>query len=193
MSDVKKMDPEAKRGEDTGEVKVLVLSHCIFNRATRWWQNGKPIGRNEGPVGRVLELLSARKIGAVQLPCPEFSFFGNPRPPATKGEYESLPGFRRHCGNLARESAKNLKTLIAKGTGPKIRVLAVVGIERSPSCGVECVPRTVDGETRYVGEKGFFLELLERELERVEITVPFVGVDLHEPDNFCKKLDELLG
>lgn len=187
------MGLEVKRDEDLGEVKVLVLSHCILNRATRWWQEGKSLQRNRGPVSPVVGFLARRKIGAVQLPCPEFTFFGNPRPPATKGEYESLPGFRRHCGNLARESAKNLKTLIAKGTGPKIRVLAVVGIERSPSCGVEYVPRTVDGETRYVGEKGFFLELLERELERVEITVPFVGVDLHEPDNFCKKLDELLG
>ena len=192
MSDVKMKDPEAKRDEDPGEVKVLVLSHCILNRATRWWQSGKPIGRNEGPVGRVLELLSARKIGAVQLPCPEFTFFGNPRPPATKGEYESLLSFRRHCENLARESAKNLKTLVTKGAVPRIRVLAVVGIERSPSCGVEYVPRTVDGEIRYVGEKGFFLGVLERELERLEMIVPFVGLDLHRPDAFCKKLDGLL-
>jgi len=193
MSDVKNMGLEAKRDEYPGEVEVLVLSHCILNRATRWWQKGKSLERNIGPVSPVVGSLARRKIGAVQLPCPEFTFFGNPRPPATKGEYESLPGFRRHCENHARESAKNLKTLITKGTGPKIRVLAVVGIERSPSCGVEYVPRTVDGETRYVGEKGFFLELLERELERLETTVPFVGVDLHEPDNFCKKLDELLG
>jgi len=192
VPDVKKMGPEAKRAEDPGEVKVLVLSHCILNRATRWWQEGKSLKRNRGPVSPVVRFLSGRKIGLVQLPCPEFTFFGNPRPPATKGEYESLPGFRIHCENLARESAKNLKTLVTKGAGPKIRVVAVVGIERSPSCGVEYVPRTVNGEIRYVGEKGFFLEVLERKLERLEMILPFVGVDLHRLDAFYKKLDELL-
>lgn len=192
MSDVKKMGSEAKRAEDPGEVKVVVLSHCILNRGTRWWQEGKSLKRNRGPVSPVVGFLAERKIGAVQLPCPEFTVFGNPRPPATKDEYESLPSFRRHCENLARESAKNLKTLVTKGAVPKIRVLAVVGIERSPSCGVEYVPRTVDGEIRYVGEKGFFLGVLERELERLEMIVPFVGLDLHKPDAFCKKMDELL-
>lgn len=66
--------------------------------------------------------------------------------------------------------------------------MAVVGIERSPSCGVEYVPRMVDGETRCVGEKGFFFEVPERELERLETIVPSVGVGLYEPDAFCKKL-----
>lgn len=85
-----------------------------------------------------------------------------------------------------------MKTLVTKGAKPKIRVVAVVGIERSPSCGVEYVPRTVDGEIRYVGEKGFLLGVLERELERMKMIIPFVGLDLHRPDAFCKKLDELV-
>ena len=193
MSDVRKMAREAKRGDDAEEVRVLVVSHCILNLSTRWWQEGRPLEKNRGPVSPVVEFLSARKIGAVQLPCPEFTFLGNPRPPATKDQYESLPGFQRHCESLAKESVRNLKTLVTRAVKPKIRVLAVVGIERSPSCGVECVPRTVDGEIRYVGEKGFFLGVLERELEKLGLSVPFVGVDLHRPDDFCKKLDELLG
>lgn len=92
MKDVRKMRLEAKRAENLEEVKVVILPHCILNRGTRWGQEGNPLERNRGLVSSVVTFLAERKIGAIQLPCPEFTFFGNPRPPATKGEYESLPG-----------------------------------------------------------------------------------------------------
>ncbi|MCW4020301.1 MAG: hypothetical protein NWF14_03615 [Candidatus Bathyarchaeota archaeon] len=187
------MKPEKGRSEDCEEIKVLVLAHCVLNRGTRWWQKGRAVCKSRGPVRQVLEFLKARKIGAVQLPCPEFTFCGNPRPPRTKDEYGSLPGFRSHCERLAEDSAHHLQSLIVLARNPKIRVLAVVGVERSPTCGVRCTPRTVDGEIEYVEERGLFLEMLENELSSLGLEMPVMGLDMSKPADFCRRLRGLLG
>ncbi|MCW4026073.1 MAG: hypothetical protein NWE76_01150 [Candidatus Bathyarchaeota archaeon] len=191
--DVREMEPEGRRDNEVGQVTVLVLSHCILNRATRWWKNGRSIEMNSGPVGEVLGFLSARRIGAIQMPCPEFTFLGNPRPPATKDEYAALPGFQRHCESLARDVAQGLKASDTLSRKPKIKILGIVGVRRSPSCSVECAPRRIGDSTRYLKEKGLFLEILEKELARLDLRVPFVEVDLDRPERFCQSLDELLG
>jgi len=186
------MTSETNKSSETEEVKVLVLSHCILNRATRWWQEGKPIERNQGLTDQIPEFLSTHKIGAVQLPCPEFGFFGNPRPPATKDKYESIPEFRAHCENLAKDSAWHLKILVIGAKNPKIRILAVAGVERSPSCGVNCTPRKVNGKTRYLDEKGLFIEFLDSEMEKYGLKIPLMGLDMKRPGDFCRKLTNLL-
>ena len=192
MLEVGGLKPRAMRGGEPEEAPVLVLSHCILDRSTRWWQPGKSIAQNRGPVSQVIEFLSARNVGAVQLPCPEFSFFGNPRAPATKNEYESLPDFRSHCENLARDAAQQLKTLTAMACNPKIRILTVIGVERSPSCGVEFTPRTVNGETQYVKEKGLFIEFLKKKMRNQGLTMPFLGLDMRRPEESVKRLAHLL-
>ncbi|MEM2639471.1 MAG: hypothetical protein QW113_05585, partial [Candidatus Bathyarchaeia archaeon] len=77
--------------------KVLVLSHCLLNKSTRWWQDGKPIERNIGLAAELVEFSLRHNVGVFQMPCPEFTFCGNPRPSRTKDEYEALPGFKEHC------------------------------------------------------------------------------------------------
>ncbi len=173
------------------EAKVLVLAHCILNQAARWWQSGNP-RRIYGPVREVLDVLSSLKIGVLQLPCPEFSFCGNPRPPRTKDEYENLEGFRLHCVNLARRSALELKNFLNLGRDPKIRLLAIVGVEYSPTCGVNWTTRRIDGKSEYVNEKGLFIEALEKELEDLGLNIPFLGIDLHNPADFHEKLNRIL-
>ncbi|MCW4027099.1 MAG: hypothetical protein NWE76_06420, partial [Candidatus Bathyarchaeota archaeon] len=116
----------------------------------------------------------------------------NPRPPATKDEYEALPGFQSHCESLARDVAQGLKASDTLSRKPKIKILGIVGVKRSPSCSVECTPRRMGDSTRYFKEKGLFLEILEKELARLDLRVPFVEVDLDRPERFCQSLDEIL-
>jgi predicted secreted protein len=176
----------------TNETIVLIVAHCILNQSTRWWQKGQPVERNQGPVNQILQFMSDNKIGAVQLPCPEFTFLGNPRSPATKDDYESLSGFKEHCRRLAMDSSRNLKSLIEMGRDPKIAVLAIIGVERSPSCGVKYTPRKVDGKTKYVEEKGIFFEALDKEMKNLGFKVPIIGLDMHQPEDLCRKLSELM-
>jgi len=183
----KRMKPDIVREEP----KVLVLAHCLLNQSTRWWQNGEP-PRAQGPVKEILDFISARRIGAVQLPCPEFTFCGNPRRPRTKDEYEGLPGFILHCEGLAQTSAKYLQALTAMGREPRPRILAIVGIARSPTCSVKSAPRGIGGKAEYAEEMGLFFEILDRELENLGLKIPFIEVDLDRPVDFGKKMREVL-
>jgi len=167
------------------EAKMIVLAHCILNQATRWWQKGEP-PRARGPVKEILDFLSAQKIGVMQLPCPEMTFSGNPRPPRTKDEYENLPGFSLHCKRLAQTSAEYLKALTAMGREPRIHIIAIAGIAHSPTCSVKSAPSRMGGKTGYVEEKGLFFEILEKELEDLGLTMPFIEVDPDRPEDFGK-------
>jgi len=181
-----------KEAKESGELQVLLLSHCILNRSTRWWQNGKPLRNNRGLIIQILDLLSRLEIGVIQLPCPEFTFCGNPRPPRTRDEYADLPGFQQHCARLADEVSGYLKNLVEKARNPPIRVLAIVGVERSPTCGVKCTPIGRGANRRYVEKRGIFIELLIKNLRKRGLEIPIVGVDLDKPEEFAEIIDRLI-
>jgi len=177
---------------DSDELRILVLSHCILNRATRWWQKGKSIRNNRGMTVQILDLLSHLGIGVIQLPCPEFTFCGNPRPPRTRNEYFRLLGFQQHCARLADEAARYLKNLVDNAREPPVRILAIVGVERSPTCGVKCTPIRKGLDKRYEEKKGIFIELLIESLGKMGLNIPTIGIDLENPEEFAEMLDELI-
>lgn len=181
-----------RNNRKTNELKIIVLSHCILNRATRWWRKGKSLKGHRGMATQILELLSSFHIGVIQLPCPEFTFCGNPRPPRTVDEYMSLPGFLGHCARLADETARYLKSLIENAREPPIRIVAILGIERSPACGVECTPVGRGDEKRYERRKGIFIDLLIKSLRNLGIEIPVIGVDLDRPEDLLTIIDELI-
>lgn len=186
------MNKKEKYEAKLEELQILVLSHCILNRATRWWQKGKPLGDNRGLNLQILSLLSELKIGVIQLPCPEFTFCGNPRPPRTRDEYLSLPRFQQHCKRLADETSKYLKSIIENAREPSVKILAIVGVERSPTCGVKCTSTGRGVNKRYVEEKGIFIELLGESLRKRGLEIPFIGVDLDKPEELVGLIDELI-
>jgi len=132
---------------------------------------------------RNLAFLVREQNWSFQLLCPEYTFLGNPHPPATKDDYKNLQGFKEHCEQLAVNSAKNLRLLVEKGREPKTVLLAIVGIERSPCCGVNCTPRNIGGKTRCKEEKRLFLDALFEELKKLGYTVSVVGLDMYKPDD----------
>jgi len=112
---------------DARSKRVILLAHCLLN------QNSVVVGkaRRPGPVKEVLELLSDAGIGIVQLPCPELTYYGLRRFWAVKEQFDN-PGFRSHCRRLAEEVAAIVQEYIRNG----YEVLGVVGVNGSPSCGV---------------------------------------------------------
>ncbi|MBS7624552.1 hypothetical protein KEJ29_03105 [Candidatus Bathyarchaeota archaeon] len=174
------------------ESRVLVLAHCLLNKATRWWQEGKPLERNIGLAAEIIEYALRHNIGVIQMPCPEFTFCGNPRPSRTKDEYESLPGFKEHCDRLARSVAEQLKTLTSISVRPRIYVLAIVGVRRSPSCAVRSATRKVCGEVKVVEERGVFMDALERHIAREGLNVEFLEFDFDHPQEAIIGLKRIL-
>jgi predicted secreted protein len=142
--------------QDIRSRKVIMLAHCILN------QNSRVAGLAYYPaaVEEIVNFLIKHDVGIVQMSCPEVVYEGLSRKTRTKEQYET-PRFRSLCRQIARSTAKLLQEYLRNG----VRVLAVLGVEGSPSCGIE-------------EPAGIFFEELKTELKKREITVPFHELNL---------------
>lgn len=156
--------------------KLALVSHCILNQAVRYWPPRAKLERPVFPLGIVSKLYSMG-FSLLQLPCPEFLFKGNPRPPYTRTEYEMMGGFPDHCRRLASELASNIEHIVSLSTEPKIELAAVIGVERSPSCAVFKVPVSSPDGKIYVDGRGIFIGILEEELKARGFHPRMISVD----------------
>ena len=125
-----------------------------------------------------VKVLLRHGVGAVQMGCPEFSLYGNPRAPRSKDGYDT-PEFRQLCQEIAERACSLIDRYLLKERDSKVKIVAVVGVENSPSCGVSRVPRTVEGETVSRLGRGHLMDALEAEMHRRGIDVPMIGVSLN--------------
>lgn len=171
---------------------MLVVSHCLLNKSVRWWQDGKPTERNIGLASEIVQYALRHNVGLVQMPCPEFTFCGNPRPSRTKDEYERLEGFKEHCERLAKDVAERIRQLIIMSEKPRIHIIAIIGIKRSPSCAINSAIAIRNGALNQ-SEKGIFIELLERELRPYCQRTPlFLEYDFDNPAEVIEKLEKMV-
>ena len=170
---------------------VVAVSHCILNQTTRWFWEGSG-GWVEGFIAKFLERIKLLGIGLYQLPCPEFSFLGNPRKPMTKEEYRDLPGFAEHCRKLAEKVVEDLTAFTRLSVDPKLRVLAIIGVEGSPTCGVYTTSKRTDAGSVRTPGKGIFVEMLEEMLEAEGLGIAFYGLDLKRQDETVARIVEAL-
>lgn len=98
------------------------------------------------------------------MPCPELTYAGLLRPSQTKEQYDT-PAFRRHCRQIASSTADQVEEYVRNG----FKVLAILGVEGSPTCGVE--------ETSFQeANLGILVEELRSELKKRKVEVPMKGV-----------------
>lgn len=138
-------------------VYVDVVAHCLLD----------PLTRVKG-----LKDISYRPAGpVVQLPCPEALYLGLDRWAVTRNQLE-VPEFRRFCRSIAAQYADLLEMLSQKGV--RIRV---VGVARSPSCGINTTTRGYEGGRvreaahEVVAGPGVFIEELLAELRERGVAV----------------------
>jgi predicted secreted protein len=172
--------------------KVVFVCHCVLNQSTRAWWGEAGASRERGMVKDVVGVLMTHGVGAIQMDCPEFGLHGNPRPPRSKDEYNT-PEFRHHCREIATAACDEMLALMEKGRDPKVDIVAVIGFENSPSCGVERTTRTIDGRNVSIPGRGHLMDALENEMHRRGLDAPFVGVSLKRSDRerWFRRLEEL--
>ncbi len=161
-----------KRGK-----KILYISHCLLNQNTiaptlvkKGWTSG---------VWELTRLCEKYDVGLEQMPCPEFDVKGYPRCLATKDDYETEE-FRDYCKKLSEEVEKNIRKFEKAG----FKVLGVVGVAGSPSCGVfETHRKNVEGRVK---ESGIFMEELKKIVKK-----PFTDFDYKKPELSLKKLEAI--
>lgn len=132
-----------------------MVAHCILN------QNSRAKGIELAPAGLLdgIQELIRRGWGIVQLPCPEliYGLDRNPRPI----EHYASPGFIKHCAKLAKQVAAQLRAYTAQG----IALEAIVGMDGSPSCGINYV----HGLHAKLSGQGIFIQKLLQELFMIGI------------------------
>lgn len=160
---------------------MAFVCHCVVNQSTRaWWGDGGA-SRENGMISDAISVLMNNGVGVIQMECPEFGLYGNPRHPRSKDEYDT-PQFKNRCREIASRSGDQMEGLLGKGQDPRIELVAVVGLENPPSCGVERTTRTVDGVNVSSPGRGHLMETLELEMRRRGIDAPFIGLSLTGPE-----------
>ncbi len=119
--------------------KIIYTAHCVLNQNSviREWE------RAPGAFNDIIRVLLDYNISIVQLPCPEFIYLGESRPPKTKEDYD-IPEYRKLCRDLGEKIIVQMKEYKSKD----YKIIGLLGIEESPSCDT-------------LGEKGIFMEELE--------------------------------
>jgi predicted secreted protein len=155
---------------DARSKKVMFVAQCILNQNARI----NSCAYTPAAIPKIPECLFRRNIGIIQMPCPELGILGLGR----GGKVEiydqlSTPGARRQLGNMAMDIVYQARQYQKQG----FRVLGVLGIDGSPSCGVDL--------TFYEKEKpgrGAYIEELSEALDKAGLKIPVKGVMDAKPD-----------
>lgn len=135
----------------------------------------------------VISYLNDNDYSIIQLPCPEASFknedTGINRAPHGIQFYENLPGFKSHCLKLSHDVISQIEDFISHG----YNVLAIVGIEHSPTCATEYM-YTCQGTIK---RKGLFFETLFSELCHRNLAIPLLGINRRYPQKVIQALMKL--
>lgn len=159
--------------QDVRGCKVVLVAHCVLN------QNARISGSARYPAvaSGIVDVLTRHNVGMVQMPCPELLYAGLSRASRTKEEYDT-PQYRKHCRQIASSMARQVQEYLQNN----IQVLAILGVEESPSCGIGKI-------------SGMLIEELRSELKKRNITVPFHELKLKKIaetvvwlEKNCKKL-----
>lgn len=161
--------------------KILVLSHCLLN------VNSKIDGLAPyHGASRIVSAAVSQGYGLIQLPCVEQAVLGGRRWGSVYSQCD-FPGFRQK----SRELLKPVVDQIEDFTNNGYEIKAIVGINGSPTCGINYIPvGNWGGEVGYqygLNEKidsctiekgmGVMMEELKSMLEERGISIPFLAVD----------------
>lgn len=114
-----------------------------------------------------VELLLEKEINIIQMPCAESSFKSSlVREPKGLKKYDT-DEFNEHCEILATNVAKEIRKIYNGG----YKVLAILGIEQSPSCCVNYIYTNKGMEKRM----GLFIEKLYSKIN--DLNIPIIGIN----------------
>lgn len=177
---------------DNRSRKLILVAHCILN------QNSVSDGTADypGSIKEVVDLLLHSHTGIVQLPCPELLCLGLDRGNIRGGDQEVLTENTRIRKNLERQRATRIIKNMAKQTMYQIEeylnngftLSGIVGINRSPSCGVN----TTSANNREVKGRGVFMNILFEELEKRDIHIDMIGIKSSEIEEAVRSIQKLL-
>lgn len=129
-----------------------------------------------------VNLLIENDINIIQMPCAESSFNNSLiREPMGLSKYDTKD-FNKHCELIAQKVANQIKEIIDSD----YKVLAILGIEQSPSCCVNYIYTNHGNEKR----KGLFIEKLYDKVKQYDI--PIIGINRKYINKSLKQLEKVI-
>jgi predicted secreted protein len=176
---------------DARSKSLVFVAHCILN------QNSISDGTASFPGCIKEELPSSHDVGIVQMPCPELHCLGLDRGNVDGGSHPVVEENTRIRKVLSQNSStRKIKQLaqhivfqIIEYRKYGFDIKSIVGINRSPSCGVD----TTSKDNQEVSGEGIFIEALRNELDENSISVKIVGIKAFEIEKAEITVKELLG
>lgn len=178
--------------------KVLFVAHCVLNTASKVVMDENEDMQKEAALRkRLLKMAVEKDIQFIQLPCPEFTLYGSKRWGHVSDQFDN-GFFRKHCKSLLELPLMEMEEYLANPD--RFGVLGFVGIEGSPSCGVNLTCTGPWGSSKSTGQEwaeivdqcrmvnkpGVLIQVLIEELNKRGIDIPIYGLngrDLEEIEN----------
>ncbi|MGD1818515.1 MAG: CD3072 family TudS-related putative desulfidase [Pleomorphochaeta sp.] len=115
--------------------KIIFVSHCILNIASKVvMYNKEDMDKEESLRKLFLDKAIKNDIQIIQLPCPEFTMYGAKRWGHVSNQFDNI-FFRNYCKKILEPI---INQLIEYLNNPEMfKVLGIIGIDGSPSCGVD--------------------------------------------------------
>lgn len=135
----------------------------------------------KGSINPFIHLFIANDINIIQMPCIEANYNNNLiREPKGISKYDTKE-FNQHCEKLSLQVAEQIKE-VAK----HYKVIAILGIEQSPSCCVNYIYTNKGMENR----KGLFMEKLYEKIN--DLGIPIIGINRRYINKSLKVLEHLI-
>ena len=162
--------------EDGRSRRVIFVAHCLLN------QNAISDGTADYPAchGEIVKLLLDAQVGIVQMMCPELICLGLDRADPLGATRPVVVENTRIRQRMQQQPAAGRLELLAQQILFKIRqyiengftVCGIVGMNRSPCCGVE----TTSDLDREIAGQGVLIQALQRGLQAAGLQIPVIGI-----------------
>jgi len=177
---------------------IVFLCHCILNCNSKV----EGLSNYKGAQETFVNYLVANGYGLIQLPCPEITMYGIKRWGHVKEQFDS-PYFRKHCQTIFLPIMEQIIDYVNSGYTCK----ALIGIDGSPSCGVNHIPSSAlwGGEVaskygleskikdlKTINAQGVFIEEIAKLLKKNQIWMDFIAIDEGNPEASIDKIIKIL-
>lgn len=169
--------------------KLLIVSHCILNTASKVAMDEKELAEEYEVKNKLMRLVMEQNIQLLQLPCPEFIMYGSKRWGHVKNQFMH-PHFYAECRKMLAPVLLQLEEYL---TYPEeFEIVGVVSVEGSPSCGygLTCTGEwggelakndaelcKVRNTCRMVNEPGVFMCILDEELQKRNMNISIMSME----------------
>jgi len=162
--------------------EIILLSHCILNSNSKV----EELSSYAAIIPEIVNMLIEKKIGIIQLPCPEMTVYGVKRWGHVREQFDT-PFFREKCREIIKPIMYQLINYVSNG----YKITGLIGIDGSPSCGVykSCsgdwggelstnidISRKLD-TLKFISKPGIFIDELKELFNINNLIIPFAAID----------------